>query len=137
MLADGGGIGKQRVGRNSGGDRGKKGDQRIESYAGRERQQAVVLNFTIGTNEDVLPPAPGNPQRPTRMAPAAEFGSASSMQYRRLLRRRRTRRYQDMMRPGAIVLELEGIDHARRHQDRGCVPGHEIFESGTHGYEVD
>jgi hypothetical protein len=136
MLANGGGIGKQRVGRNSGGDRGKKGNQRIESYAGCEGQQAVVLNFTIGTNEDVDPPAPGNPQRPMRMASAAEFGSASPLQRRRLLCRRGAWRYL-RMRPGAIVLEFEGIDHARRHQDRGGEPGREIFESGTDGHEVD
>jgi len=72
-----------------------------------------------------------------RMAPAAEFGSASSLQYRRLLRRRGARRYHDMMRPGAIVLELEGIDHARRHQNRGGEPGREIFKSGTDGHDVD
>jgi hypothetical protein len=137
MLADGNGIGKQRVGRNPGGDRGKKGDQGIESYARRERQQAVVLNFPIGTNEDVLPPTPGNPQRPMRMAPAAEFGSASSLQYRRFLRRRGAWRCHDGMRPGPIVLEPEGINHARRHHNRGGKPGREIFESGTESHETD
>ena len=41
------------------------------------------------------------------------------------------------MRPGAIVLVLEGIDNARRHQNRSGEPGREIFESGIESHEVD
>ena len=137
MLADGGDIGKERVGRDPGGNGRKEGDQRIERHAGRERQQAVVEDFAIGANEDVLPAAPGDLLRHVRLTSAAGFEGASLLQGRWLLRRRGARRQPDEMRPSSIILQLEGIDHARRHQDRGGEPGREIFESGTHGYEVD
>jgi hypothetical protein len=108
MLADGGDIGEQRVGRYPGGDGRKESDQRIERHAGRDGQQTVVQDFAIGPNEDVLPAAPGDLLRHVCPASTAGFGGAPLLQGRWLLRRRSAGRQPDGIRPGAIILELEG-----------------------------
>ena len=138
MLADGGDIGKQRVGRDPGGNGRKQGDQRIERHAGRERQQAVVEDFAIGANEDVLPAAPGDLLRHVRLTSAAGFDGAS-IAARSVAPAPAWRAAAAAAGAGYVrsSSKLEGIDHAGCHQDRGGEPGHEIFESGTHGYEVD
>src|SRR5262245_31407744 len=128
VIADGGRVGKQGIGRHSGGDTGKQGDQRIERDPGGKREQPVLLDLPIGADKNILPAGPWNLQRPACPPAAAVFGGAPFLPAQRLLGRRCARRHGRGTRLAGVVAQPETIDDARGHQNRGGEPGNEIIE---------
>ena len=134
MLADRRHIGEQRVGRHARSDGRKQGYKRIERNARGHRQYTVILDSAIGANNNIFPTAPGNLRRHVRAAPAAAFDGSQLLQGQRFLRWRRAWRKNRRVRPlMAIVLKLEAVDDARRHQYGGGKPRKEIIQPSLAG----
>ena len=136
VIADGGRVGEQGIGRHPCRDGGNQGDQRIECHPGGERQQAVVLDLPIGAEKNILPAGPGDLQRGARPAAAAGLGGPPFLQGQRLLRRGCARRRCRRTGPAPIVPRPERIDHACRHEHRGGEPGNETFEPVRVGHAL-
>ena len=134
MLADRRHVGEQRVGRHARSDGRKQGYKRIERNARDHRQYTIILDSAIGAKNNIFPTAPGNLRRRARAAAAAAFDGTQLLQGQRLLRWRRAWRKNRRVSPlVAIVLKLETIDDARRHQYGGGKPRKEIVQPSLAG----